>query len=87
MNGEPVAAQAGEGTAGGTAAWHVRAATAVSVQAAAEAVGELLIELGGHRPETEELEAEARALVEDPALGVLLVAEAGGELVGVLAAS
>ena len=87
MNGEPVAAQAGEETAGGTAAWHVRAATAADVPAAAAAVGELLTELGGQRPDAEELEAEARALVEDPALGALLVAEAGGELVGVLAAS
>ena len=55
--------------------------------AAAGAVGELLGELGGERPGAAELEAEARALVEDPSLGVLLVAEAGGELVGVLAAS
>lgn len=88
MNREPLAAQAGEErTAGAAAAWHVRAASAADVPAAAGAVGELLTELGGQRPGAEELEAEARALVEDPSLGVLLVAEAGGELVGVLAAS
>ncbi|HVO53164.1 MAG TPA: GNAT family N-acetyltransferase [Solirubrobacterales bacterium] len=86
MNGEPLAAQGGEKTAG-AAAWHVRVATAADVPAAADAVGELLTELGGQRPGTAELEEEARALVEDPALGVLLVAEAGGELLGVLAAS
>ncbi len=86
MNGEPIAAQAGEG-ATTTPIWHVRRATAADVPAAAAAVGELLSELGGRRPETAALEAEARVLVEDPEVGVLLVAEAGGELVGVLAAS
>jgi GNAT superfamily N-acetyltransferase len=65
----------------------VRAATLDDVPAAAHAVGELLDELGGKRPSAAELEGEARALVEDPALGALLVAEAGGEVVGVLAAS
>jgi branched-chain amino acid aminotransferase len=67
--------------------WNVRAATLDDVPAAARAVGELLDELGGRRPSPEELESEARALVEDPAVGALLVAEAGGEVVGVLAAS
>lgn len=67
--------------------WHVREATPEDVPAAARAVGELLDELGGRRPAAAELEAEARALVEDPELGALLVAEAGGEVVGVLAAS
>lgn len=67
--------------------WHVRAASAEDVPAAAEAVGELLEELGGRRPAAAELEAEARALVADPRAGVLLVAEAGGKVVGVLAAS
>lgn len=79
-------AAASEG-AQATAAWHVRAAAAEDVPAAAEAVGELLDELGGKRPSPAELEEEARALVEDPGLGALLVAEVGGELVGVLAAS
>lgn len=79
-------AAASEG-AQATAAWHVRAAGPEDVPAAAEAVGELLDELGGKRPSPAELEEEARALVEDPGLGALLVAEAGGEVVGVLAAS
>jgi GNAT superfamily N-acetyltransferase len=87
MTGEPLAEQAGKGTTAAAAAWHVRAATAADVPAAAAAVGELLTELGGRRPGAEELEAEAQALVEDPGLGALLVARAGGELVGVLAAS
>jgi len=82
---EPAATEAGTARAGGE--WHVRAATAEDVPAAARAVGELLEELGGKRPAAAELETEARALVEDPELGALLVAEAGGEVVGVLAAS
>ncbi|HEX2393581.1 MAG TPA: GNAT family N-acetyltransferase [Solirubrobacterales bacterium] len=65
----------------------VRPATPADVPAAARAVGELLDELGGRRPSAEELEAEARALVGDPGVGALLVATAGEELVGVLAAS
>ncbi len=65
----------------------VRPASPEDIPAAAEAVGALLDELGGRRPAAAELEAEARVLVEDPDAGVLLVAETGGELVGVLAAS
>lgn len=80
---DPAASQGAQATA----AWHVRAAALADVPAAAEAVGELLDELGGKRPSAAELEEEARALVEDPGLGALLVAEAGGEVVGVLAAS
>lgn len=82
---EPATTRAEGGRVAGE--WHVRAARAEDVPAAAEAVGELLDELGGKRPSAAELEAEARALVDDPGLGALLVAEAGGELVGVLAAS
>lgn len=80
-------ASSGAAPAPASAAWHVRAATLDDVPAAAHAVGELLDELGGKRPTAAELEGEARALVSDPALGALLVAEAGGEVVGVLAAS
>ncbi|MGV1048037.1 MAG: GNAT family N-acetyltransferase [Solirubrobacterales bacterium] len=86
MSAEPTTTAAGAGQRGGSA-WRVRPARAADVPAAAESVGDLLDELGGRRPSAAELEAEARALVEDPSLGVLLVAEAGGELVGVLAAS
>lgn len=69
------------------ASWRVRAARAEDVAAAAHGVGELLDELGGKRPSPAELEEEARALVADPELGALLVAEATGAVVGVLAAS
>jgi GNAT superfamily N-acetyltransferase len=71
----------------GAAGWSVRAAAAGDVGATAAAVEQLLAELGGRRPPRKRLEAEVRALVEDPAVGVLLVAEAAGEIVGVLGAS
>src|SRR5690349_11522864 len=42
---------------------------------------------GGRRPERPQLEAEVGALIADDGVGELLVAEEGGELVGVLGAS
>lgn len=72
---------------GDRAEWTVRGAGAGDVAAAAAGVGELLAELGGNVPSREALEAETRALVEDPAQGSVLVAEAAGGIVGVLAAS
>jgi GNAT superfamily N-acetyltransferase len=65
----------------------IRAARAGDVGRVSDAVEELLVELGGRRPGRVELEAEVRAIVEDPGAGVLLIAEADGELVGVLGAS
>lgn len=65
----------------------VRAATRDDVAAVAGAVELLLVELGGRKPERAALEAEVRALLEDPAVGLLLLAEAGEEVVGVLAGS
>jgi branched-chain amino acid aminotransferase len=65
----------------------VRAARPEEAAAVAAAVGSLLVELGGKRPSPAEMEAEVRAILADPALGAMLVAEAGGELVGVLGAS
>ncbi|HEX3173535.1 MAG TPA: GNAT family N-acetyltransferase [Solirubrobacterales bacterium] len=65
----------------------VRRAAAGDAPAVAGAIDQLLLELGGPRPAGEELEAATRALVEDPALGVVLIAETGSELVGLLAAS
>jgi para-aminobenzoate synthetase len=65
----------------------VRLARGDDVAAAAAGIGALLDELGGEGPPAAELEAATHQLVEDPALGALLVAEAGTEIVGVLAAS
>ena len=73
---EPVATQA-----------TVREAGADDVQEVASAVESLLVELGGRRPERSELEAEVRALLGDPEGGSVLIAEAGGRIVGVLSAS
>lgn len=67
--------------------WRVRSASGEDAPAIARALDALLIELGGKRPAVDEIEAEARALVEEPATGALLVAEADDEIVGVLAAS
>lgn len=64
----------------------VRVATVADAPRAAAAVGSLLDELGGEGPSPAELERAARELASDPNLGALLVAEAGGEIVGVLAA-
>ena len=61
----------------GSASWHVRLASAPDVPAAAAAVGELLVELGGVAPSAPAMEAAARELVDDQSVGALLVAQAG----------
>lgn len=65
----------------------IRAATHADVPAVVTGVGRLLVELGGKPGATSALEEAARALVEDPGAGVLLVAENRGEVVGVLGVS
>jgi GNAT superfamily N-acetyltransferase len=69
----------------------VRAATHEDLPAVVAAVGDLLTELGSRPPRTSEMLQTARALLEDPRQGALLVAEADGEnvlgVVGVLGAS
>jgi GNAT superfamily N-acetyltransferase len=65
----------------------VREAGAGDVEEVAAAVENLLVELGGRRPERPALEAEVRALLDDPEGGSVLIAEADGEIVGVLSAS
>ena len=65
----------------------IREAGDGDVAAVAAAVESLLQELGGRRPERHELETEVRALLDDPAGGSVLIAEADGEIVGVLSAS
>lgn len=67
--------------------WRLREASGDDVAAVAAAVGELLEELGGRQPAAAELEAEVQALLEEPQAATLLLAEAGGALVGVLGAS
>jgi len=65
----------------------IRQARQADVTSFAAAVGELLEELGGSCPEPAALEAEVGAQLDDPSVAMLLVAEADGEIVGVLAAS
>lgn len=65
----------------------VREAGAADVEEVATAVESLLAELGGRCPVRSELEAETRALLEDPEGGSVLIAEADGKIVGVLSAS
>lgn len=65
----------------------VRAATREDTAAIAAGVEQLLVELGGGRPPRAELEAEIEAALDDPAIGATIVAEAEGEIVGVLSAS
>ena len=65
----------------------VREAGAEDVEGVATAVGSLLAELGGRMPARTEMEAEVQALLDDPQGGSVLIAEADGEIVGVLTAS
>jgi GNAT superfamily N-acetyltransferase len=65
----------------------VREAGSADVEPVADAVESLLVELGGRCPERAELESEVRALLDEPEGGSVLIAEADGEVVGVLSAS
>jgi GNAT superfamily N-acetyltransferase len=65
----------------------VREAGAGDVEGVAAAVGSLLAELGGRAPSPAQMEAEVQALLDDPQGGSVLIAEADGEIVGVLTAS
>lgn len=72
----------------------VRAATHEDLPAIIGAVGDLLSELGSRPPDTSEMLETAQALLDDPRLGALLVAEVEEEeeeeetvVVGVLTAS
>jgi len=65
----------------------VRQADDGDVEGVAAAVASLLAELGGRMPSPAEMEAEVQALLDDPQGGSVLIAEADGEIVGVLTAS
>lgn len=67
--------------------WVVRGAQLGDVAAVAAAVESLLAELGGQPPSRPAIEEEVRALIEDEAAGDVLVADAAGELVGMLSSS
>jgi GNAT superfamily N-acetyltransferase len=84
---EPISIEPGAGPGQEAAEWAIRPAREADIAAVAGAVEELLVELGGRRPPRRALEAEVRTAVEDPGVGTLLLAEAKGEIVGVLSAS
>jgi GNAT superfamily N-acetyltransferase len=65
----------------------VREGGAGDVEGVTAAVASLLAELGGRTPTRAEMEAEVQALLDDPQGGSVLIAEADGEIVGVLTAS
>ena len=68
-------------------AWAVRLATPADVAQVANAVAELLVELGATPPDRDAMQAATRALLDDRDAGIVLVADAHTGLVGVLAAS
>ena len=68
-------------------AWRVRPAQRADIEGVAAAVAELLAELGATPPPQAAIQDTAQALLENPDAGILLIAEAGEELVGVLGAS
>lgn len=65
----------------------IRVATHDDVPALVAGVVELLVEIGGKPAPSEQLEAAAHALIDDPRAGAVLVAEYDGEIVGVLGVS
>jgi len=67
--------------------WRTRDATPKDIPAIAEAIADLLLELGGSAPPHEQMRDAVQAVLEDEALGCVIVAEAGERLIGVLAAS
>ncbi|MGH2913304.1 MAG: GNAT family N-acetyltransferase [Solirubrobacteraceae bacterium] len=69
------------------ATWTIREAALEDVAAVACAVADLLVELGAKPAPLPELEEAVRAVVEDPELGTVLVADADGELAGLLGVS
>ena len=69
------------------AGFGVRPATGEDLLAIAAGVCALLVELGGQPAPQARLQDAARALLDEPRDGTLLVADAGGEVVGFLGVS
>ncbi len=60
----------------GTSGWDVRPARPEDAAAVATGVAALLCELGATPPSHAAIEAEARAHIDDPSLGIVLIATA-----------
>jgi GNAT superfamily N-acetyltransferase len=69
------------------AGWCVRAATHADIEPVTAAVRELLLELGGTPPADSAMRDVVRTLIDSPWEGAVLVGDAGGTIVGVIAAS
>jgi GNAT superfamily N-acetyltransferase len=67
--------------------WDIRGARVEDLVGVVAGVRELLAELGGTSPAAAAMQAATRTLIEDRSAGAVLVADAGGGLVGLLAAS
>jgi GNAT superfamily N-acetyltransferase len=67
--------------------WRVRPARPGDAAGIAAAVAELLVELGATPPTEAEIRKTARALLGNAGIGDVFIAEAQGELIGVLGAS
>jgi GNAT superfamily N-acetyltransferase len=67
--------------------WEIVRASRADVPGVVVAVQELLIELGSTPPPTPALETAVHELIDDDHAGVVLIARAGDQIVGVLAAS
>jgi GNAT superfamily N-acetyltransferase len=67
--------------------WTVRRASREDAAGVVVAAQELLLELGSAPPPTPDLEDAVRELIDDADAGVVLVARAKGDVVGMLAAS
>jgi GNAT superfamily N-acetyltransferase len=76
-----------ESSNGPAADWQVRRASSEDVTGVVIATQELLLELGGTPPPIAELEAVVLELIADREAGLLLVARARGDVIGMLAAS
>lgn len=74
-------------SAAAASSWAIRRASPADAGGAVVAVRELLLELGSTPPPTPALEAVVRELIYDERAGAVLVAHAGDQIVGVLAAS
>jgi GNAT superfamily N-acetyltransferase len=70
-----------------SAGLRVRAACREDLDGIVTGVRALLVELGGDPPPATAMRTAARALLEDPGSGAILVADADGEIVGVLGVS
>lgn len=80
-------AQSGQGGEELARGWRAREAQAPDVLDVAAAVAQLLTELGGTPPDAQALQQATRAVIENPELGCVLVADTPEGIVGVLATS